>query len=133
MATLYEHLLECNFEKYLDKLVLELDGKPVIVYGTGSMFQLIQENYDLSKLNIIGISDGKYSVNDDGKEDLGYKIISKENIKSHNVDVVLLGVKNYENLQTSFKENLLLNDSVQILPLVKKSLLVQIKEFFLGF
>ncbi len=133
MATLYEYLLDCNFEKYLDRLVLELDGKPVIVYGTGSMFQLIQENYDLSKLNIIGISDGKYSVNDDGKEDLGYKIISKENIKSHNVDAVLLGVKNYENLQTSFKENLLLNDSVKILPLVKKSLLVQIKEFFLDF
>ena len=133
MATLYEHLLECNFEKYLDKLALELENKPVIVYGTGSMFQLIQENYDLSKLNIIGISDSKYSINDDGQEDLGYRIISKENIKNYNVDAILLGVKNYSQFQKDFKNSFSLNDSVQILPLVKKSLLVQIKEFFLGF
>ena len=133
MATLYEHLLKCNFEKYLDKLALELENKPVIVYGTGSMFQLIQENYDLSKLNIIGISDSKYSINDDGQEDLGYRIISKENIKNYNVDAILLGVKNYSQFQKNFKNSFSLNDSVQILPLVKKSLLVQIKEFFLGF
>ena len=133
MATLYEHLLECNFEKYLDKLILELEGKSIIVYGTGSMFQLIQENYDLSKLNIIGVSDSKYLIDDDGHQDLGYRIISKENIKNYNVDAILLGVKNYSQFQKNFKNSFSLKDSVQILPLVKKSLLVQIKEFFLGF
>ena len=80
MATLEEHLKQCKFDKYFKKLTKKLKGKKVIIYGTGSMFQYIQKNYDLSGLNIIGVSDGKYLLEQEGEEDLGYKIIPKEKL-----------------------------------------------------
>ena len=95
MKTIEEHLKSCNFDKYFKKLIKKLKGKTVIVYGTGTMFQYIQKNYDLSELNIIGVSDGKYLLEQEGQEDLGYKIIPKEKLTDYDVDVVLLGIQNY--------------------------------------
>ena len=41
-----------NFDKQFEKLIKRLKNKTVVIYGAGKMFQEIQNNYDLSKLNI---------------------------------------------------------------------------------
>ena len=119
MNTLEEHLKFCNFEKYLKKLVKKLQGKTILVYGTGSMFQYIQKNYDLSGLNIVAVSDGKYLLEQEGQEDLGYKIIPKEKLEEYDVDVVLLGLQNYIGVLCNFSSEVYKNKNTKIYPLVR--------------
>ena len=49
------YLKKINFDKYIKKLIKKLAGKKAIIYGCGSFFCYINDNYDLSGLNIIGI------------------------------------------------------------------------------
>src|SRR5574344_1156950 len=51
------YLENYNFKKHLEKLNKKLKGKKVVIYGAGIFFEAIHEFYDLSKLDIIGISD----------------------------------------------------------------------------
>ena len=119
MNTLEEHLKFCNFEKYLNKLIKKLQGKTILVYGTGSLFQYIQKNYDLSGLNIVAVSDGKYLLEQEGQEDLGYKIIPKEKLEEFDVDVVLLGLQNYIGVLCNFSSEVYKNKNTKIYPLVR--------------
>ena len=130
MNTLEEHLKYCKLDKYFKKLVKRLKGKSIIVYGTGSLFQYIQKNYDLSQLNIIGISDGKYFLEQEGKEDLGYKIIPKEVLEDYDVDVVLLGLQNYIEVLCDFSSTIYRNKKTKILPLVRLSLWEALKKIW---
>ena len=92
---LEEYLKKHHFNKYFEKLTKKLKNKRAIVYGTGSMFEFIKENYDLTLLNIIGISDSKYKRNDEGKEYLGYKIIPIDKIEDYEFDVLIISIQEY--------------------------------------
>ena len=48
-------------EFWSKKLNKKLKGKTIVIYGSGLLFQKVLSNYDLSELNIIGISDRKFS------------------------------------------------------------------------
>lgn len=130
METLEEHLKSCKFDKYFKKLVKNLKGKTVIVYGTGTLFQLIQEKYDLSQLNIIGVSDNKYVLNEEGSFDLGYKIIPLPKLKDYPCDIVLLGLLNYTGVLYDFADMVYKGTKTKILPLVRKPLLVALKDIW---
>lgn len=119
MKTLDEHLKFCKFDRYFKKLVKKLKGKTIIVYGTGSLFQKIQKEYDLSQLNIIGVSDGKYLLDQEGQEDLGYKIIPKEKLEDYEADIILLGLQNYISVLCNFASGLCKDKKTKIYPLVR--------------
>ena len=95
MSDFESYLKEVNFEKYLKKLKTKLKNKKVIVYGSGSLFQFIKEKYDLSDINIIGISDMKFTDSQEGQDFLGYKIVPKLKMKSYEPDVVLIATLKY--------------------------------------
>ena len=117
----YLKLLEkYKFEKYLNKLNKKLNGKRVVIYGAGTFFKKIKENYDLSKLNIVGISDIKYSQEQEGSLDYGYKIIPKDNLEKHNTDVVLIAVLNCFQIYKGFKKGKYRNSKIKFYPLVDK-------------
>lgn len=130
MCTLEEHLKECGFDKYFKNLVKKLEGKKVVIYGTGMLFELINEKYDLSQINIIGISDVKYFPNQEGDLDFGYKIIPLVKLDECEADVVLLGVQHYHNIMEDLKEDYFSDKPTKIMPLVKKPLLKRIKDIF---
>ena len=131
MNTLEEHLKFCNFDKYLKKLCKRLKGKRILVYGTGSLFQYIQKNYDLSKLNIVAVSDGKYLLEQEGQEDLGYTIVPKEKLESFEVDVVLLGLQNYIGVLCNFSSTIYKDKKTIILPLVRLPLWKILKDIWM--
>ena len=54
---------ELNFAKHYEKLCKKLYGKKVLLYGAGLMFDYFCQNYDLSKLNLAGIADKKFEIN----------------------------------------------------------------------
>ncbi|MBR1681277.1 hypothetical protein IJ707_05765, partial [bacterium] len=92
------YLFEYNFDKTLPKLVKKLDGKSVVIYGAGVFFELIQKYFDISGLNIIGISDRRFEGHEENEEFLGYKVYSPDEIKELNPDYVLVATKYYINI-----------------------------------
>jgi len=124
------YLKEINFDKQFKKLTKKLKNKKVIIYGSGSLFQLIQEKYDLSKLNIIGISDRKYTPTDEGNEDLGYKIIPMVKMPDYSPDYVLVSTLNYIDIIDNFESVLFKGEKTKIRPLAQKGFWTSIKEIW---
>lgn len=130
MDDLLEHLKKVKFEKQLLKLNKKLHNKKVVIYGTGLLFQRVIKNYDLSKLDIIGISDMKYTPQQEGTTEFGYKIIPLDKIASYKPDYVLISTINFLNIMENFKNNVFVDTKIKILPLVDKSFLMLLKEIF---
>ena len=127
---LKEYLEHIKFEKYLDKLNKKLKNKTVIIYGSGSLFQYIKKNYDLSKLNIIGVSDMKFNSKQEGEDFLGYKIIPKDKMTSYKPDVVLVATLKYLGITEDFEINVFNKTKTEIYPLARIPLADLIKEIW---
>lgn len=130
METIEEHLKNCKFDKYYKKLVKKLNEKSVIVYGTGSMFRHVLERYDLSKLNIIGISDKKYHKNQEGSEDFGYKIIPVNSLENYEPDYFLIATQCYTGILLGMAAELFKDKKTKAIPLVRVPLLKILKEIW---
>ena len=125
-----ELLKKYKFDKQIVKLNKALKGNSVVVYGAGAFFKKIKENYDLSNLNIIGISDLKYQHSDEGNLDMGYKIIPRDKIADYNPDVLLIATLRTFSIYKSFKTHLLKGAKIKIYPLVDKPFFELLKEAF---
>ncbi|OLA93978.1 MAG: hypothetical protein BHW64_05690 [Candidatus Melainabacteria bacterium LEY3_CP_29_8] len=81
-----EYLTFVNEQRYIDKLAKKYNNKKILIYGTGTIAEHIFDNYDLSKLNIIAVSDKKYTIRSTYK---GYLAVSPDEIKDLNPDIIL--------------------------------------------
>lgn len=124
------YLRKIDFNKKLKNLERKLNKKKIIIYGTGTFFQFIHNNYNLKKLNIIGISDMKYSVEQEGKIDLDYPIVPKQMIVKYNPDYILVATENYINIIEDFELKYLKDTKIKILPLAKKNLIDTLKRIW---
>ena len=126
-----ELLKKYKFEKQLKKLDKKLKDKTVLIYGAGIFFKKIKDNYDLSNLNIIGISDKKFQLNQEGQEEYGIKIVPYDKIWEVNPDVILIATLNtfniYKSLKQEIKERKL---KIKMLPLVDKPFFDLLAEVF---
>jgi glycosyltransferase involved in cell wall biosynthesis len=86
-----EFLRKKNFQKRINNLAQKYAGKKIVVYGCGILFEVIKENYDLSRLNIIGVSDNKFNFENPG-EFMGYKTYGSYNFMLQKPDVVLVAM-----------------------------------------
>ena len=125
-----EYLQEIKFEKYLSKLKKKIEGKSVVIYGCGTLFQYIFENYDLNPMNIIGISDGKFLDNQENDECFGFKIVPKNKIKSLNPDVVLVCAMQYIEIVEDLILNQFSDTNIKVYPLARVSFLELIKRIW---
>ena len=113
---LKKYLERHNFAKQLKNLKKKLKNKTVIVYGTGKLFQTIVENYDLTGLNIIAVTDKKYNFDTEIKEEFGYPVIPTTFLNSYYADYILVAVQNYLPIIASLLNN---HNKQEYLPLVK--------------
>lgn len=113
-----KYLKEQKFHKQYKKLCKKLKNKKVLVYGTGMLFQEVLKQYGLSDINIIGIADRKYYLNNDKTHDFGFKIIPNSQYSNVDADVILLGMQNYDGAIKDTKE---LFENKKSIPLVKMS------------
>jgi len=90
-----EFLLNNNFGKRIKCLKQKLKNKTVLLYGAGVLFELIHKYFDLSGLNIIGITDKKFKDTYNIQEFYGYKVYKPQEIKRINPDVVLISLKRF--------------------------------------
>ena len=126
-----ELLKKYKFEKQLSKLNKKLKNKTILVYGAGIFFKKIKDNYDLSSLNLIGISDKKFQLNQEGQEEFGLKIVPYDKIWELNPDVILIATLNtfniYKSLKKELKEKVL---KCKLMPLVDKPFFDLLAEVF---
>ena len=112
------------------KLNKKLKGKTIVIYGSGLLFQKVLSNYDLSELNIIGISDRKYIEDDEGKKDLGYPIVPLTKIVDYKPDYVLISTLKFLEIMDNFIHKDFKGTKIKVLPLVDKPFWKMIKEIF---
>lgn len=124
-----KYLHNNNFEKYFIKLKEKLKNKKILVYGAGQIFKFINEHFDISDLNIIGICDKQFTEKQEGKEIWGYKIININNINNYDYDCVLVSVLKYYNLGYSIR-SMIDNKNIDVYALVRQEFKNLIKEFF---
>lgn len=124
------YLEEINFEKQLNRLNRRLKNKKVIIYGTGLLFQLINEKFDLSNLNIIAVSDRKYTPEDEGKEEFGYKIVPMVKMPDYHPDYVLVATLNYIDIIDNFENTFFKGEKTKIRPLAQKGFWALLKEIW---
>ncbi len=126
-----ELLKKYKFDKQLKKLDKNLKNKSVLIYGAGIYFKKIKENYDLSNLNIIGISDKKFQLEQEGQEEFGIKIVPYDKIWKLNPDVILIATLNTFNIYKSLKKEINKNGlKIKLLPLVDKPFFDLLAEVF---
>ena len=124
------YLYKFKFEKTLPKLIKELKGKTVILYGAGPFLELILKNYDLSGLNILGVSDKRFYFHEENETWQGYKVFSPDELKELKPNYVLVSTKLYINIIESLYYDTLKDTNIKIKPLVKKPLFTLIKEIW---
>lgn len=124
------YLEKIKFERYFKKLKHKIGRKTVIIYGTGTLFRYIQEHYDLCSLNVIGISDMKFSELQEGEKFLGYNIIPKTKIAEYKPDYVLVATLSYIGIIEDFILNYFDGTKTKVFPLARIPLWSLIKEIW---
>lgn len=81
-----EYFQYISEQKYINKLVKKYRNKKILIYGTGTIADILFNNYDLSGLEITAVSDKKYSQAAKYKN---YPAIPAEQIKEYNPEVIL--------------------------------------------
>lgn len=125
-----EYLESVKFDKQLKKLNKKMKNKTIVIYGTGILFQKLIKNYDLSNLNIIGVSDMKFTLDKEGENCLGYKIIPLEKIADYKPDYILISTLKFLGILNNFRNNLFKKTNIKVLPLIDKPFLSLLKEIF---
>lgn len=123
------YLEKVKFDIWLKKIIKRAQNKQVIIYGIGNLFQYIYEHYDLSKLNIIGLSDIKFDYFEEEQKCFDFRTIKKNNIVKEKPDIILIGAENYVDIILNFENNSEYK-KIEILPLIKKPLGTLIKELW---
>lgn len=124
------YLYDFKFDKTLPKLVKKLNGKTVVLYGAGTFLELIKKYFNLSDLNIIGISDKRFENHGENDEFLGYKVYAPSEIKDVNPDYVLVATKTYINIIENLYYETLKGTKINIKPLLQKPFMTLVKEIW---
>ena len=97
-----------NYQRQLNNLSKKYKNKKVVLYGAGIFFKNMKQNYDLSQLNIIAVSDKKF----EGIENLvfdaetGYNVIAPEKIYTLKPDIVIIMTQETIQIKKYFKNEL---------------------------
>lgn len=94
-------LEKINAQKQIDKFEKKYKNKKIILYGAGIFAKTLIDNYNLSNLNIIGITDKKFE-NNKSETYLNFKTYTPEELKEIDYDILFLSVLNIENILKSF-------------------------------
>ncbi len=112
------YLEKTNFTQYLKELNTKLSSKSILLYGAGTFFEYINENFDLNKFNIIGISDRRFSDDEEGTTFLNYKVIPVSKIENYNPNTIIVTTIKNKKIISSLKENL---SNIEVFPLITEN------------
>ena len=91
-----------DMQKKLDKLAKRYKNKKIIAYGTGTLASQLVDEYDLSKLNIIGFSNSSYFYYKEPFKN--YETFSPDEIKDLKPDLILVTVAEFKYVKEFWKK-----------------------------
>lgn len=101
--SLADYLSKFSFQNIVNSISAILEGKNVIIYGASEAFCHVFDNYDFSKLNIVGIVDIRFK---DSGLFLGHKKYSPSTIPKKFPFTILMATLNIENIKNHIEKNL---------------------------
>ena len=110
------YLKSIAFNKTFEELCSEIKDKKVLIYGAGLLFETAVLNYDIKKLNIVGVSDKKFEAEDSPQTCCGIKTFKPDELTNLDFDCILVAVKEYNSLVKIMKQN----HNIPVYPLFKK-------------
>ena len=117
-----------NLQRRIDQLAKKYKDKKVLIYGAGILSSIIFDNYNLSGLNIVAVTDQKFFGSDESFKE--HKGISPYDISELKSEVILIATYNTGNIKDFLKEEILPEmGKVPVEPLVNKNLKEKIAEF----
>lgn len=132
---LLKYLKLNNAQKQIDKLTRKCKGKKgkkVVIYGAGEYFQLIEQYYDLSWLNIVAVCDLKFAT-DKSSNKTPYKPIAPDELKDFDFDVLVIALMNDLQVLGHIEDKILKgtkNEKKPVVPLISPTLSYLIKLYF---
>lgn len=120
MIDFEKFLQECNAQKKIDKLSKKYRNKRIILFGIDDFCITILKNYDLSKLNIIAISD----IENNSKlktQQLDFKYINSKDLSLIDADLILISNYDYNKSLIKLDDEILYlskNSNIEIRPLI---------------
>lgn len=110
-------------QKHIDRIARKYKNKKVILYGAGQYARALIRNYDISKINAIGIADRRFE-RPSTESFFGLKTFAPSELKKLDIDVIVLTVLEYDTLRNILKDLLYStkNEKIKITPMIKKSL-----------
>ena len=123
---------EINLQKRVDELAKIYKGKRIVIYGAGDYFLNLREKCDLSRLDIVGISDKKFEVSKD-ENPSEYLPLTPEELKTFDFDIVFVLLKNDEKLCDYIEYQLLMNtknENKTVIPMLKKRFKNKAREYY---
>ena len=117
---LVEYLNKYETQKRINKLSKKYKRKRIVLFGAGQFAQVLFQNFDLSQLNIIAISDKKFEQ-EGVQEFFGLNCVKPNDLKKMTYDVILISNLDYKKFVNILDEKILYgteNAGVEIRPLI---------------
>ena len=95
-------------QRQINKLARKYKNKKIVIYGAGEYFQILKNNFDLSKLNIVGIADKKLETSKDSNS-TSYLALAPDELKDFDFDVILVALYDDTSLCDYLEYQLLIN------------------------
>ena len=118
-----------KLQRRIDKFAQKYKDKKVFLYGAGQFFQELSKELDLSKLNIVGISDLKFCNHKENETFLGYKVYSLSEVVDMKPDLLLVTLKFYTKVIEELYYRHFYNTKTKIRPFEQKGFIELFKEY----
>ena len=115
-----EYFETYNAQEKINQLAKTYKNRKIVLYGAGQYAQILFQNYDLSKLNIVAICDKKFE--DESKRDFYNLIcIPPQELGSLDCDLILISNFDYQKFSNIVDDILYetQNEAIEIRPLIK--------------
>lgn len=128
-----KYFKEVNAQKQINKLAKKYKNKKIVIYGAGLYFEILEQNFDLSSLNIVAISDKKFESSKQTNTTKYYPITPEE-LKTFDYDILAVALYDDVWLLDYLEYKLLINtpnEDKKIISLIEPTIFFIIKLFLL--
>ena len=119
---LLKYLKDVKAQDIIDRLANQYKNKKIVLYGAGIFTQMIFQDYDLSKLNIVAIADQRFEQ-ERHHEFFVLNCIKPDNLIDLDCDIILISNYNFAKFYDILTQKILLfgkNTDIKIKPLISK-------------
>jgi len=108
---------DVNAQKQINCLAKKYKNKKIVIYGAGEYFKTLYNNFNLSELNIVGISDKKF---EDSKKikDFPYPLLAPNELKDQDYDAIFVALYDDVSIRDYIIYELLVNTKNEKKPVI---------------